>query len=90
MEETGNKRRRKHRRPSRGRKRKKFWVRFILYFLYFSAIFLSLYYLFDRPAMMKEIHKDPDIFCYKVFGTSLAFALGLAFWMRKDPKLTGK
>ena len=89
MEEV-RRRRRKHRHASRSRKRKKFWVRFALYFIYFSAIFLILYYLFDRPAMMKELHKDPDIFCYKVFGTSLVFSLGLALWMRKDPKLTGK
>jgi hypothetical protein len=89
MEEVKRRRRKDHR-HSKSRKRKKFWVRFILYFLYFSAIFLSLYYFFDRPAMMKELRKDPDIFCWKVFGTSLVFALGLALWMRKDPKLTGK
>jgi len=88
MEEPVKRRRRK--KHHSGRKRKKFWVRFILYFIYFSAVFLSLYYLFDRPAMMKELHKDPDIFCYKVFGTSLIFAVGLALWMRKDPRLTGK
>ena len=89
MEEV-KRRRRKGRHDSRKRKRKKFWVRFALYFIYFSSIFLALYFLFDRPAMMKELRKDPDIFCYKVFGSSLVFALGLAFWMRKDPKLTGK
>ena len=85
MEEV-KKRRRRHRRTSK--KRKKFWIRFILYFIYFSAIFLALYFLFDRPVMMRELRRDPDIFCYKVFGTSLAFALGLALWMRKDPRLT--
>ncbi len=87
MEEI-KKRRRKHRRSS-GRKRK-FWTRFFLYFIYFSAIFLSLYYLFDRKDMLREINKDPDIFCWKVFGTSFVFAIGLALWMRKDPGLTGK
>lgn len=87
MEEVQNKRRRKHR---RGSGKRKFWGRFILYFLYFSAIFLSLYYLFDREDMMKELKKEPDIFCWKVFGTSLVFALGIALWMRRDPKLTGK
>lgn len=87
MEEV-QKRRRKHGR--RSRKRRKFWIRFILYFIYFSAIFLGLYFLFDKADMMKEIRREPDIFCWKVFGTALAFALGLAFWMRKDPTLTNK
>jgi hypothetical protein len=80
--------RRKRRR--RNNKKKKFWMRLILYFIYFSSIFLALYFLLDKPAMMRELKKDPDIFCYKVFGTSLLFATGLALWMRKDPKLTGK
>ena len=40
--------------------------------------------------MLKEIDKDPDIFAWKVFGTSFIFALGLAAWMWRDPKLTGK
>jgi hypothetical protein len=88
MEEI-KKRRQKHRYSNRKRKRK-FWVRFLLYFIYFSAIFLSLYYLFDRKDMLREINKDPDIFCWKVFGTSFVFAIGLALWMRKDPGLTGK
>jgi hypothetical protein len=87
MEEVKKVRRKK---PRRGGRKRKFWGRFILYFLYFSAIFLSLYFLFDRKDMMKEIRKDPDIFSWKVFGTSFLFALGLALWMRKDPKLTGK
>ncbi|MBS1575866.1 MAG: hypothetical protein JST09_11240 [Bacteroidetes bacterium] len=87
MEEVQKRRRKKHR---RGSGKRKFWRRFILYFLYFSAIFLSLYYFFDRSDMLKEMKKDPDIFCWKVFGSSLVFALGMALWMRKDPKLTGK
>lgn len=87
MEEVRKRRRKKHR---RGSSKRKFWARFVLYFIYFSLIFLSLYYIFDRADMMKEIKKDPDIFCWKVFGTSLVFALGLALWMRRDPKLTGK
>jgi len=87
MEEVKKVRRKKHRRSHRKRK---FWVRFLLYFIYFSCIFLSLYYLFDRNDMMRELKKDPDIFSWKVFGTSLLFALGLALWMRRDPKLTGK
>jgi hypothetical protein len=87
MEEVKKVRRKKHR---RGSHKRKFWGRFTLYFIYFSVIFLSLYYIFDRTDMMKEIKKDPDIFCWKVFGTSLLFALGLALWMRRDPKLTGK
>ena len=86
MEEI-KKRRRKHR---HGKRKRKFWVRFFLYFIYFSAIFLSFYYLFDRKDMLREINKDPDIFCWKVFGTSFVFAMGLALWMRKDPGLTGK
>jgi hypothetical protein len=86
MEEI-KKKRRKHRSGSRKRK---FWGRFFLYFIYFSAIFLSLYYLFDKKDMLREINKDPDIFCWKVFGTSFVFAMGLALWMRKDPGLTGK
>ncbi|MGC4037042.1 MAG: hypothetical protein QM764_13875 [Chitinophagaceae bacterium] len=86
MEEV-RKRRRRHR---KGRSKRKFWIRFLLYFLYFSLTFLSLYYLFDRSDMLREMRKYPDIFCYKVFGTSLLFSLGLALWMRRDPGLTGK
>ncbi len=86
MEEI-KKRRRKH---HRGNRKRKFWMRFFLYFIYFSAIFLSLYYLFDRKDMLREINKDPDIFCWKVFGSSFVFAMGLALWMRRDPGLTGK
>ena len=82
------KRHRKKRHVSR--KRRKFWVRLALYFIYFSVIFLSLYFIFDRKDMLREIHKDPDIFSWKVFGTSFVFALSLALWMRKDPGLTGK
>jgi hypothetical protein len=87
MEEI-KKRRRKHR--SSGKKRTRFWIRLFLYFFYFSAIFLSLYFLFDKKDMIKEFNKDLDVFCWKVFGTSFLFALCLAFWMRKDPKLTGR
>jgi len=42
------KRRRKDQHNSRRRKRKKFWVRFLLYFIYFSSIFLALYFLFNN------------------------------------------
>jgi len=89
MEEITAKKRRRKKHRSSGRRTKKFWLRLFLYFIYFSAIFLALYYLFDRKEMMKELGKDPDIFAWKVFGTSFLFALGLAAWMRKDPKLTG-
>ncbi|MBL7762419.1 MAG: hypothetical protein JNL23_03245 [Chitinophagaceae bacterium] len=83
-------RRRKSSKSKRGSRKKKFWFRLALYFIYFSVIFLSLYFLFDKKDMMKEIEKDPDIFAWKVFGTSFIFALGLAAWMWRDPKLTGK
>ena len=82
--------RRKKKGRSRGFRKKKFWLRLLLYFFYFSAIFLALYFIFDYKDMINEIKKDPDIFCWKVFGTSFLFALGLAAWMWRDPKLTGK
>ena len=90
MEEIKKQNKRKRKTRSRGFRKRKFWKRLVLYFCYFSAIFLALYFLFDRKQMMLEIEKDPDIFCWKVFGTSLIFALGLAAWMWRDPKLTGK
>jgi hypothetical protein len=90
MEEVKKTRRKKKKSRSRGFRKKKFWLRLGLYFCYFSAIFLALYFLFDRKDMLKEIDKDFDIFCWKVFGTSFLFALGLAAWMWRDPKLTGK
>jgi hypothetical protein len=91
MEEQPVRRRRKRSSKSkRGSRKRKFWFRLVLYFIYFSAIFLALYFLFDKKDMMKEISKDPDIFAWKVFGSSFIFALGLAAWMWRDPKLTGK
>jgi polyferredoxin len=74
----------------RSGKRRKFWKRLLLYFIYFSIIFLSLYFLFDKKDMLNEIHKEPQTFYWKVFGASFAFALGLALWMRRDPKLKEK
>jgi fucose 4-O-acetylase-like acetyltransferase len=88
MEEIKTAKRR--RKKSRGFRKKKFWRRLALYFFYFSAIFLILYFLFDKKEMLKEIEKDPAIFCWKVFGTSFLFAIGCAAWMWRDPKLTGK
>jgi hypothetical protein len=92
MEEQPLKRRRRRKKSShsRGSRKRKFWFRLFLYFIYFSAIFFALYFLFDKKEMLKEIDKDPDIFAWKVFGTSFIFALGLAAWMWRDPKLTGK
>lgn len=88
MQEAQKRKRRKKRRLTGDKQN--FWGKLVLYFLYFSAIFLLLYYLFDRSDMLLEIKKDPDIFCWKVFGSSLLFALGTALWMQRDPKLTGK
>jgi hypothetical protein len=81
----------RHRKKSRrSGSRRKFWIRLALYFIYFSVIFLSIYFLFDKKDMMTDIDKEPKMFCLKIFGTSFAFAFGLAMWMRRDPKLTGK
>jgi len=83
-------RRRGSGRHTRGHRKRKFWIRLGLYFIYFSASFIVLYYLFDRKDMLRLLDKDPEIFYWRVFGLSFLFALGLAAWMYRDPKLTGK
>ena len=40
--------------------------------------------------MLRLLDKEPEIFYWRVLGLSFLFALGLAAWMYRDPKLTGK
>lgn len=80
MEEIKKSRKRRKKNLTPGFQKIKFWLRLALYFFYFSAIFLALYYLFDKKDMLIEIEMDPAIFYWKIFGTSFLFALGLTAW----------
>lgn len=71
------------------RRTKRYWKRVVLFFLCYSIVIPSLYFLLDNKSAIAYWRKDAGELLFITFGLALVISLLITSWRYNDPELKG-